>query len=292
GAVGKFGIAVTADRTEVNAFDPIDLKVVIEGEGLLERVGLPRWHEDKELTRDFDVSTDVDPGRVEDGRKIFGVVLRARSGQVTQIPALPFPYYDPAERVYRVARSAPIPLTVHEVRTIDAAEAVGPGRATGAPVSRGEAPIEALKGIPANYAAPGEVRALVAAERLDGWIWLVLLVPPLLGIAFGAVKAAARVRPAPAPLIEARRTLAAAPGEAGAAYDALAEYGRSRLGLGAGEVTAADLEGALLARGAPAIVVERSVHALEALVALRYAPGTGETPAVLPVIEAIEEALS
>ncbi|MHC4392876.1 MAG: hypothetical protein ACYS22_16405, partial [Planctomycetota bacterium] len=91
GAVGKFGITVTTDQREVNAFDPIDLRVVVEGEGLLERVGLPPWHQDQELTRDFDVSTDVDPGRVEDGRKSFGIVLRARSGQVTQIPALPFP---------------------------------------------------------------------------------------------------------------------------------------------------------------------------------------------------------
>src|SRR5690606_37385186 len=73
GAVGRFTIEAEAEATTVNAFDPIEVTITVRGEGLLEDVGLPPWHELPELTQAFQIATDADPGKAsEDGRaKVF-----------------------------------------------------------------------------------------------------------------------------------------------------------------------------------------------------------------------------
>ncbi|MCU0727515.1 MAG: hypothetical protein MUE73_17290, partial [Planctomycetes bacterium] len=276
GAVGRYAIAATASPVDVNAFDPVEVAVTVTGDGLLDRLSLPRYSDFPEIARDFEIDADADPGKVEGGEKRFRVVFRPRSAAVTALPALPFPYYDPAAKRYEVARSAPIPLVVHEVKTVRPEEAVGPAVPAGGAAPAG--PVRALVGIAANYdRLSGESGRLAPPPPLftPGFITL-LAVPPLLaGLAFlvaarrrrgGTVRGSALGR-ALDPVRE--------PESAEEAAGAFARYFAEKLSLPGGELTTAELGTALSARLVPPEVAGRILAAHERIVSARFAGGGG-----------------
>jgi hypothetical protein len=296
GAVGRFTITCRTEAREVAAYDPIPLEVEIRGAGLLERVVLPPWHELPEVADAIDVATDTDAGEVVDGAKRFRVVVRARSSAVTAIPPLPFPYYDPASRRYEVARSEPIPITVRDVRTVGAGDAIAPAGA-GAPATPAAgtaAPrARALDGIPANFEEPGVALPMRPSATLDLWVWLALLAPPgiLLLITAGRAlrgddHAALRRRE----LARARGQLAGA-ATSEATYLAYGAWLRARLALPAGELTPAELRAELTGRGVDPALVGEAVGLLERLVAVRYAPGAGLAPDLSTTVDRLDGAL-
>jgi len=61
GAVGRYSIEVRANERKVRAFDPIELEVIVRGEGLLEDLAAPDWTKIPELTADFRVSSSCRP---------------------------------------------------------------------------------------------------------------------------------------------------------------------------------------------------------------------------------------
>lgn len=124
GLVGPCQIEVAASPRQVNVGDPIILTLNVSGPEYLDNLRLPALAESPELTRDFRVSGE-EPGVVENKRKVFQCTLRAVSAQVTAIPALSIPFFNPASGRYEEAKSEPIPLVVEEVRTVTALDAQG-----------------------------------------------------------------------------------------------------------------------------------------------------------------------
>jgi hypothetical protein len=279
GAVGRYQVDVKASPTEVDAFAPITLEVRVTGDGLIEELKPPAWSEVPSLTKDFDVSADVDSGKVEGKAKVFRQVIRARSEKVTEIPPVPFPYYDPAAGRYEVAAGEAIPIKVRAVKTVGADEAIPSARWRPDEKStpqRAAPSIVDQAGIGANFAQMGAARAALDPRE-------VVLSPPFLAAvggppaALGLLALALRLRRRDprARLREralARARAALSSGEAGweDVSGAFQGYFRDRLGLPPGEITPGDLGGELERRGAPAALRGEAVRLLERSLAGRF----------------------
>ncbi|MEZ6188201.1 MAG: hypothetical protein R3F62_24730 [Planctomycetota bacterium] len=170
GAIGRYTIEASCPTRRVNAHDPLTVTLSVRGSGLLEPLQAPAWHEVPALTRDFDVVQRGDPGRVVGDAKLFTLTLRPRSEAVHEVPAIPFPSYDPASGAYVVAESAPLPLEVLPVEAVTAADAVG--------VAAPAAEPEPEPAAPAGRAFAADLRA----PRWDGTLTAVALAPPLLAL--------------------------------------------------------------------------------------------------------------
>jgi hypothetical protein len=106
GAVGRFAIRAAADRTSVDAGATLRLTLSIEGEGNLEVLPPPRL----DALFGFHVYGAIDEGGVR-GRTVTYDVAPL-SAAITEVPQVPFVFFDPAAEEYRVARTEPIPLAV------------------------------------------------------------------------------------------------------------------------------------------------------------------------------------
>lgn len=250
GLVGAFSIAVEADRKRANVGDPILLRIRVTGEGILESVQRPDLASLPAFTG-FKIEEDLTPGQLEGDSIVFEQRIRARSEEVTEIPAVPLPYFDFAQGRYVVARSEPIAVEILPTDVVTAKDIEGTGGETHSFVEA-RALEEKPGGLHANYLFLDALRdQQVKTSRL----WLLLAAP----LAFAALaltvrvtrarradEAAVRARGAKR---RARRELAHAEGLASqggpAFYEALARaihgFFHDRFALGAGEITALDL---------------------------------------------------
>jgi hypothetical protein len=289
GAVGKYQVDVKASPTEVDAFAPITLEVKVSGDGLIDELKPPAWAEVPSLTRDFDVSSDVDSGKVEGKAKVFRQVIRARSEKVTEIPPVPFPYYDPTSGRYEVAAGKAIPIQVKAVRTVGADEAIPsarwrpdekafPGKVAPSIVDQA--------GIGANFAEIGTARTPLDPREI-------MLSPPFLAaiagppVAFGLLAFTLRLRRRDPrarlrerALARARAVLSSSTIGWEEASRAFQGYFRDRLGLPPGEITPGDLGHELERRGAPAEIRGETVRLLDRLLAGRFGGEAAEPRAV------------
>lgn len=171
GAVGRYGLAVEAGRTQVRVREPIEVTLTITGSGVLERVPPPPLAEVEALTRDFKVPDEILSGIVADGRKRFTVKIGAKNADVTEIPAIPFSFFDPQSEQYLTRWSDPIPLEVkasEQVSVSQFAETAEAGPAGATELT------ETAAGIRANYVDMDEV--LAQQIFTPGWGSAVLLV--------------------------------------------------------------------------------------------------------------------
>jgi len=293
GHVGAYRILVSAKPLEVNVGDPITLTITLSGPPYLKHVRLPDLARQSGLARDFKIPKDMADGRVEGRNKIFTQTIRARHAEVTEIPPLELPYFDTAAGEYRVARSAPIPLTVRETKIVTARDAEGLES-----TPSGSALEAWSKGIAHNYEDPSALQdqryglehwarapGLLALAGLPPVAYLVLLVAVTLVRRRHADPLAFRARKAHAEF-SANLLRLAAGGDSdvhAAVLRALTLYLAAKLRLPSGVIGFRDVEGLLRARGVP----EEDLGALEELMqtceAGRYAGGSsGADPAALP----------
>jgi hypothetical protein len=141
GAVGAgFTIAVSADRSVVQAGDPIRLTIDVRGDADLDTVSLPRLADSGLAGDDFKIPAGTVAGVVEDGSKRFEVVLRANSDQVREISPIAFSWFNPELGRYETTRSRPIALSVRPAAVVSAADVVSAQtEGGGAPVDNGPA---------------------------------------------------------------------------------------------------------------------------------------------------------
>jgi len=302
GAIGQFTIDVTTEDTQIDAFAPIDLAVTVRGRGLLEGLVLPPWQELEELTRDFEVATDVDAGQIEGDTRVFHQTIRPRSAEVTRIPPLPLPYFDPAAEAYHVAYSKPIPIQVRAVRTVGADEAIVAEPTPAATQPSRRAPDELVQqvGIGANFDTLGTLLpSLQPTARLTTASFLAAVIMP--PVAFLVVWACRRygqrdpaIRRARNALATARRRLKASDSPLDQLHDAFAGYFRDRLLLPAGQLTPKELGARLGARGVDGDLAERASGMLEQLAAARFG-GSGDGQATgreaLRILQEVERCL-
>ena len=125
GAVGQgFSISVSADRTVVQAGDPIRLSVTISGDTALETIGLPPLATSGLGPMSFRVPSGDIAGVIEGGAKQFEVAVRVLSDEVQEIPPIEFSWFDPVRGRYDSAHSRPIALSVRGAKIVSATDVV------------------------------------------------------------------------------------------------------------------------------------------------------------------------
>jgi len=172
GQIGKVSVQVTAVPKVVAAGDPITLTVVVKDIDFPEVMELPRLDQNIAFSRQFVIPTKLSRGQIEKHQKTFILTLRPRGQDVSVIPAVRIPYFDPKTKTYGVAESTPIPITVKAAETATAFDAQ---------LSGGEALrnllVENSEGIRANFSQLSPAYAGAHAKLF--WMLAALLIPPL-----------------------------------------------------------------------------------------------------------------
>lgn len=122
GLVGSYTLATEATPRDVRVGDPIELIIDISGSGALDTLPAPRLSENEELLNDFLVPDETLAGTMVAGRRRFTQVIRAKRPDVSAVPPIQFPYFDPELGEYRVARSEPIPLSVRAAESLNTSD--------------------------------------------------------------------------------------------------------------------------------------------------------------------------
>ncbi|WP_162273221.1 BatD family protein [Rubripirellula obstinata] len=112
GAVGRYVIETNASNTKVQAGDPVELTIRVRGTGQMETVAAPPLSLIDDLTDKFKVTDQPLAGQVDRNQKIFTTTIRPIDETVTEIPAIPFTYFDPDSGEYETSYSDPIAITV------------------------------------------------------------------------------------------------------------------------------------------------------------------------------------
>jgi len=313
GLVGPYTISASAAPTQVNVGDPITLTIRVGGNPFLKPVQWPALEQVPELAAGFKIPAEKASPVLEGGCKVFTQTLRANRDTVTQIPAIPLAYFDPAKGAYVVARTEPIPLQVAPTKVLTNVDVEGTAAAV--PVSRD---VEAIrKGLSANYYGPEvlEHQTLSVLAILTRPIQVALWSIPLAGL---VVSAAVRLagRTSPETLARKRRRRAAAvalaqlkklevlcsrsavPSQQSASHElllsALKNYVGDRFDKVAGSLTADDCGRALAEATGDAVTAGRCKELIDACEAARYAPlqagiGPDQVREAIGLIQAVEK---
>ena len=120
--MGKYRFMVQVEPRRVKVGDPISLRMVIQGDGPMELVQAPALASIDTMTRDFKVDDQALPGFVQDDAKLFTTSIRPLREDVSEVPSIPFSYFDPERNEFHTARSQPISITVapNESLSLDA----------------------------------------------------------------------------------------------------------------------------------------------------------------------------
>lgn len=112
GAIGRFAWNVEAAPTNLNAGDPITLRIAVSGSGNLDNLRLPdlAWPDFKSYAPNSSVQTQHPLGL--EGAKLFEQVVTPQSAAVREIPELRMAYFDPAQAAYVKLSHPAIPISV------------------------------------------------------------------------------------------------------------------------------------------------------------------------------------
>jgi hypothetical protein len=117
GAVGRFDLLAAASPREAAVGDPITLTLRIEdrsgGDAAMELLRPPAFEQVPALVEQFRIPDDPMAGEVNGARKTFTQTIRARHERVTEVPAIPFAFFDPVLQRYETVWSDPVPLEIH-----------------------------------------------------------------------------------------------------------------------------------------------------------------------------------
>ncbi len=276
GAVGRFDISAQVDSTSSRTGEPVQLRVVVSGEGNIEALPEPDWP-------DFDgwrvvrspvvTATEVMAGRVV-GSRTYELSLIAEKPGDLSIPEIGYHHFDPAAGEYVEAATNSITVTV--AGTDGAATA--PSGADADPASEGrEMIMRPIKPVPSTLRQSEEEPTASLAY------WAAWIVPPMLVV--GALlwrRRRASLEAARAELLRRRalpdaqaalsRAVASGTVPSVASANALLSYCSARLELKASGMTRGELLRRLSEAGMEANLAERVEDILSRGEASRYAP--------------------
>jgi hypothetical protein len=149
GAVGRFALDASVDNTRVRAGEPIELRLVVRGEGNFDRVNTPGLADSTEL------KTYPPTISQADGTKTFVQAVVPQGPGATEIPPVELAYFDPAAGRYATAKSHSIAVDVQPGRALAATGAGVVPDAVGGPAL---APNEDLDGTPTRSLRPAYTR--------------------------------------------------------------------------------------------------------------------------------------
>jgi hypothetical protein len=186
GAVGNYQIITQAVPTTVKAGDPITLHIGVTGTGPMELVQAPPLASLPELTTDFKVPDEPLAGVVQDNAKLFTVSIRPRREGITEIPAIPLSFFDPAKEEFVTVHSDPIAIQVDKADTLALASIVGSANSSSAGQAEGSGQPNAASTLRLDNFADSDL--IRSTQPFTIWgLAFPLLVPPLvfLGVAVG-----------------------------------------------------------------------------------------------------------
>ncbi len=177
GAVGRYNIVTRATPSEVNAGDPITLNIGIVGDGPMELVQAPPLSTLEALTADFKVTDQSLAGFVQDETKVFSTTIRPRREGITEIPAIPFSFFDPDAESFKTVYSEPISIQVNKSEMLALDNIVGN--------TRRNQPEEESSGAPGinepnlNNHTSSSILASETPSGLATWWWVFVVAPPI-----------------------------------------------------------------------------------------------------------------
>lgn len=182
GAVGRYNIVTQATPTTVNAGDPITLNIGIAGTGPMELVQAPPLSELPALTSDFKVADQSLAGFVQDDTKLFSTTIRPRHEGITEIPAIPFSFFDPSTEKYETVMSQPISITVEKSESLSLDAIVGKQHRNASGNSEeSEKTARSGKTAEPEFTNDHSAAALVAQSAMKSgeWWWFFVIAPPI-----------------------------------------------------------------------------------------------------------------
>lgn len=159
GGVGDFRVTASLDKNQAKVNDPVTVRVQVDGRGNLSGVGEPKvdWPRDFEV---YESKDNIKTSQSGVGVKTFEILLIPRAGGKFSLPGIEMSFFDPAEKKYKIERTAPMELNVS-----------GEGAPAAQPSSPGESS-------PSTTPKSGNVN--VESEDLDVSRWI----PVLRGIGY------------------------------------------------------------------------------------------------------------
>jgi len=182
GQIGKRNISVTASPKVTAVGDPVTLTIIVDPCDFPEVLELPDLDKQIAFNRQFAIPSKQSSGRIEGKKVTYIRTIRPRAQDISAIPGIRLPYFDPVTQSYGVAESPPIPITVKaaEVATAYDAQISGAGPIRNHLESNNQ-------GIKANISS---LNALKGSAQSKTTFWMLsLLLPPLgFGCFFFATK--------------------------------------------------------------------------------------------------------
>lgn len=262
GAVGKYSIAATAKPLDVAVGDPVSLTLVVSdrtsGETNLDTLQPPDLAEVQELKAAFRVPSEPLSGTVSGRRKAFLQTIRPQRADVTEIPAIPFSYFDPSTRTYHTVSTEPIAIKVRPATQMDLSRIE---RANGGDANAAPAPSTHLTEIEAGLTANKPVTPAILANDRARWslpVALALAGPPVVVGGAALWRFNRRRHELDSGLARRSRALRTAQRRLESAQDAtavgraVAGFVEDRLSRAEGTMTRGDLQAALAAHGVSA----------------------------------------
>ena len=167
GAVGQFGLAVAADRREVDVGEPVRVTATISGRGNVATLEAPAWEAPASFEQ-YPTQTDEQIERHATqirGRKTFTFTLVPRYGGGFTLPPVTWTYFEPEAGEYRTLRSDSLRLRV-----------VGPAAPLAEAAPDAPAP-DALIGPPET--ATWQRRTTPVPFYARPWVWAGFAIPAL-----------------------------------------------------------------------------------------------------------------
>ncbi len=288
GAVGQFSVEARVGKAEVIAGESLKLQVTFSGTGNFGHFQAP----DLSDLRGFHVY-----GKIEEyGQNELQVTydLAPLSGDVEEIPSIPFYYFDPdPPGTYRVVNSLPLPLLVQGPTSADEVETLPPVELKS--LVPGETDIFGLKAVAMGPGQDRVKRGVVEAdEELSGFfLAFVVFTPWLLWLGFLSGRRAFGHYRGDPESVRARRAIAAFRARVHRSgfdlCDGFAEFLSARLRFRAPAVIDPNLRERLSAVGISTELSNRAASMMETLVGCRY--GSGISPAAAPEVESLVKEL-
>ncbi len=114
GAVGRFRLAASLDRSSARVGDAVTLAVKVEGEGNIKSIAAPTLPPLPSF-RSYDTVSSFNTSKTGDvvgGAAVFKTLIVPRAPGNLEVPPVTFSYFDPKSGSYRTLRTTALPLKV------------------------------------------------------------------------------------------------------------------------------------------------------------------------------------
>ncbi len=261
GAVGRFGLNISASPVELVAGDPVTLKITVIGNGNFDTVTAP-------ILEDYESFKIYAPQVTQDDKKkVFEQVVIPKDASLKKTPDVLFSFFDPHEKKFRTIRKSGPGLTIHEPKEKEQIRILESSQATEKPLLKEDIgrDIIYIKETPGRIRAKGgylfktplflSIQVLPALLLLS--VWLIQRKRERLSTDIGYARRLKAPRKARKGLDEASRHLKNNNAEAfyGSVFRTLREYIGDRFHLASGGITIEIVDTSLKKLGLPVEVL-------------------------------------